>query len=1383
MNLPHPFFKMNILTAATALIALHLHLPVQSQPVNAILQVLPPYSPYLSDYTSQPNRMVLTLVNLSPQPLEVALLASVRGDNGVSAYTQQDYRPPQPIVLQPNGTLSLTGVLLAPLFDLGQMEFVNLDIQQVEHSGLMPEGNYVVCITAVDYQTGQPLSAPEPAGCSNLFSIQYLEPPIVTYPVCGDTLDLPVGQPLVFTWTTPPGASPNLLYTFTLVEVMPENRPPADALASATTPPLVEARVTGNVLVYTNAYPPLQPGMNYAFDVQVEDPATALVFTNAGNSEPCSFFNRGEAQPGGGTTTQPNVSQCACESAPEIKRVKTDGDNWTYEAWGKFSCSGYCPAGGGDAEECLKKDISFSWEITSGNDVAEIIPQADAARCLVHTLKPGSFVLWLHTKTTCTCAGCEGSDNTEETVPPPTTIAGGGCECHCDVVVKPEKKEGSRWTYKATAKGECKGLAGTGDTRAKCEVKDIKLAWHIGEGSDPGVAEIDGATDKDSCAVNIKGAGQFTLYCCATVTCTDGSNCTCCGNVEETVHDTPPPSDCLCGIASKLFGATAIKVTSPLAARVFSDADQGLAVGLSVLATDEDQIIQDCILGGVRQRLIEHVGDLVNYDWKKTGDAGGELLSADGNSTLLVLPPGLKKDEKWEAFLTCTITSAEDDPIEGKATITVTGADACERYSVKVETVAFTKGKDKTATLTNAGNCFPKKETWEPFKGVTATWKTTTKNVQRGQVAFFQIEATDVDKIILYCKSDRCGNPNKEVFPQEDLTFSWSDGGAGGKFLPVDNGKSVIYLAPDTARAVTISCLIKDRGNHPDGAEEKTNLETSLQVQDALTELNLSPTDGKKSWLTAGVSCFLNPVWLVNPAIEAHRVDWCLDLGGNTDGKAAVFKTSSTAMKKEDAKLHLNPGVEKDDGLTISWQQHHHLHGKYALTHRTTFRFKAEKIIYTDHRWIKSNFLEGATVDSFRLFFNKNAISTADNRDDGKWRSGKVQDDDYYGKPATLLNGTKPPEWVLHWAGDTYAPCDLPPDFLFRLDRTDPKFVYYDVIPKPKNQPDTWKAPLAEYRSLAGENTVYLSKGVAEPYKRELGLPPTNPKWETSDKKKFRADLVVSLPALDMVGVEAFAKEVAHELAHWQSITKNWKAGGDWQAEYGTHTSSVVYEDLQQTVVGELKDVTFVPAQRVMEFDIRVNSNLTVKGKDVKKADDVGKKYSLTLDFKIPTNDPAFFNSAHIEVSSGWFEDGKLKANNKEFNGNVNFWSEHNTVVQCTFTDNTKYPPTTTSHTSRNGIVLTIVGTKVNVYERHNDLDGDFLPNLLEDSIGLNWKRYVSYSGGDYHGDCDIPYNCNDQEFWAEWATKFMVDEKTGKVKKGICDPKKDWANPGLQTK
>src|SRR5579871_1770156 len=62
-------------------------------------QVLPPYSPYISTYVDQPNKLILIITNISAQPQNIKLWVRIAGDNGISATTAPGFKPSQPITL------------------------------------------------------------------------------------------------------------------------------------------------------------------------------------------------------------------------------------------------------------------------------------------------------------------------------------------------------------------------------------------------------------------------------------------------------------------------------------------------------------------------------------------------------------------------------------------------------------------------------------------------------------------------------------------------------------------------------------------------------------------------------------------------------------------------------------------------------------------------------------------------------------------------------------------------------------------------------------------------------------------------------------------------------------------------------------------------------------------------------------------------------------------------------------------------------------------------------------------------------------------------------------------------------------------------------------
>jgi TANFOR domain-containing protein len=256
------------------------------------LQVLPPYSPYLSDYTSRPNSMVISVTNTTAQPRTIYFSGSVTGDNGVSAQTKANFKPTYGLQISPNSTMQFTGAQLSPLFnwDMGTLQGVNT--QQVERSGMLPQGNYRICVEVRDFNTGMPIGTVRPL-CSQTFSITATQqPPVINQPSCGSTIDPTSGQ-ILFSWTPAmPKPASVVEYRLRIVEVVPPSRNINDALGSMTTPPAFEVIVPSTSYLLNPML--LRPSQSmarttYAFNVTAIDRTHQTTFANNGVSQACYF--------------------------------------------------------------------------------------------------------------------------------------------------------------------------------------------------------------------------------------------------------------------------------------------------------------------------------------------------------------------------------------------------------------------------------------------------------------------------------------------------------------------------------------------------------------------------------------------------------------------------------------------------------------------------------------------------------------------------------------------------------------------------------------------------------------------------------------------------------------------------------------------------------------------------------------------------------------------------------------------------------------------------------------------------------------------------------------------------------------------------------------
>lgn len=267
---------------------------IKSEAQNSVIvnaQVLPPYSPYISTYVDQPNKILVTLQNITTQSLNIKLWVRISGDNGISATTRSGFNPSQPISLGPGEfkQLDFSSPQTRAYLDAANVDLVGITRNQLIQNQALPEGNYTICIRAMDYTSNAYLSLDQPMGCSAPFPINYIDPPMAILPTCGSTLTPTVPQNVIFTWTPPATASGLIQYEFTLKEV-PNTMNPMDVIKNVAFPVIYSVTQTSNnTLVYTNSLPQLENGKKYVWRVRAISPTNAVTFKNQGYSEPCWF--------------------------------------------------------------------------------------------------------------------------------------------------------------------------------------------------------------------------------------------------------------------------------------------------------------------------------------------------------------------------------------------------------------------------------------------------------------------------------------------------------------------------------------------------------------------------------------------------------------------------------------------------------------------------------------------------------------------------------------------------------------------------------------------------------------------------------------------------------------------------------------------------------------------------------------------------------------------------------------------------------------------------------------------------------------------------------------------------------------------------------------
>jgi hypothetical protein len=318
-----------LLVVVWALCLLHGQASAQTDPILISLTVQPPFSPDLSVWEANPQRVLIFLQNISGQTQEVRLAGFAESlDGGTRIETKLDFPTPC-YTIPPGGTRTLN-LSDFRLFDPEAISVRGGDKDIIARTRRLPEGAYRMCAIAVDCKTLDTLSPPIPAGCQTFF-IRYAEPPLLTVPSCGQTIIGTVPQVVQFQWTRPVGGPPETQYEFVMVEI-PDKRSPEEALHSATEPlffrRLLSLPINPTTLIYTANDPPLQDGQRYAWRVRAFDPNNNAFFRNDGKSEACWFTFKqstiGVGRSGGDTAIGIITNPILTDSSGKLKQKEID---------------------------------------------------------------------------------------------------------------------------------------------------------------------------------------------------------------------------------------------------------------------------------------------------------------------------------------------------------------------------------------------------------------------------------------------------------------------------------------------------------------------------------------------------------------------------------------------------------------------------------------------------------------------------------------------------------------------------------------------------------------------------------------------------------------------------------------------------------------------------------------------------------------------------------------------------------------------------------------------------------------------------------------------------------------------------------------------------
>jgi hypothetical protein len=797
----------------------------------------------------------------------------------------------------------------------------------------------------------------------------------------------------------------------------------------------------------------------------------------------------------------------------------------------------------------------------------------------------------------------------------------------------------------------------------------------------------------------------------------------------ETVSDVECPEEKAgCGLNYSWVRKTPIKVIKPL--DNFPKGDDlkqmipGECISFSILANDFDLIKQECEGQedcAEREKAIKRIGPIehaVTYAWKLNGE--GVLKEICQNTIFYQTPKKFKKNETKVATIDIDLANGggkiADDAIKGIAKLMMTFIDSCKCIDTKIE---LTQPKEKTYNEDfeekEAKLCKPKDPEWKKDTPIAGTI-TIQKELCPESLTILKAAYSDNDKLKMVCEAETCGKDEEEIDMNDPLQFTWNDGGAGGSFPLGNTGPCVLYKAPTDPKKVTININVRDSGTQAKDDVKNDRDDNEVKQLLDLTEINVGENAKYKNITVGNIQKF-KPVWTPRNA-KVKKIVWELDLGGPT-GKIKRVLCDPDGMTQDEASLEFH-NRDKEEGLEVSWELHSHFHEIKVLKCEIIGEAPpcGDCCLCKDDKWKNSDFLGRDPLDitQFKLFFEKEKFV-----DDGRVPSQpKAEAHDEYGEK-TDVHGTDAINWFKHWSKTTYATCEHDHKL------TDPKVKFRNT--------NTW---LGLYEKDA--NLISLAKKAAKKSKRK--------EWkgkgfiEGSDMKYIDTKLKTQR-AYNLKGHTLATKVFLHEMGHFVSMTKYWRAGELWTTAYGARSNADVSVRKTQVGASNLIDVLVEKTgtygqtkadgiDAIQKFNITITTYKRQGGQKV-----VDKNFVITNTWFVGSPSFKWTNRARTEGTvSGTFEVMTVKK---------------------------KY---------------VFKGLVLEEFNRANDPDDDYVPNQVEDQIGTSWQHDLTHTNHargkrfSSSGARQLP----DQEFWAD----HYMFQQYNLVEPG--NPDKDWANPGAQT-
>lgn len=334
-----------LLISSLYFLSFTLSIQSQSYPIAVTVQVVPPYSAYIADYTNKP---VISFTNKSQTPLDVYIRGRFQNDRGQYIQTKPNVFSTIPIHVPGLQTVVVPGNQLDENYlDLNNLQ-TNLDDRSYSNLfqlGMMPEGFYSFCIYAYVREPNGgyiPVSDPQAAGSCFSYNVGYVVPPKILSPIPDENILPSPNQNVNITWTRPVGnmQSAALVYDLYLVKTLPGEDPNVsltNAVQYGAGLFMKQSNIPINNFQFTNLTTfQLDEGSDYAVMVQARDLNGKTAFENNGRSE-MAIFNYGQTPPVAVVEKPAFIRDGNCSCATNIASLDKTNHNTALKAGGSFT--------------------------------------------------------------------------------------------------------------------------------------------------------------------------------------------------------------------------------------------------------------------------------------------------------------------------------------------------------------------------------------------------------------------------------------------------------------------------------------------------------------------------------------------------------------------------------------------------------------------------------------------------------------------------------------------------------------------------------------------------------------------------------------------------------------------------------------------------------------------------------------------------------------------------------------------------------------------------------------------------------------------------------------------------------------------------------------